>query len=115
MRKIITPVLALSLALGACGGATTIPSVITNIVDAVGQISRGLCQLAPTAATIDAIIKAMGGTSAAEQIAGFFCANVQQLRKTTIPKFVRSPDGQIVRYFGDATINGKSVPLYGTK
>jgi hypothetical protein len=115
VRKIIAPVLALSLALGACGGASNIPSVITNIVDTVGQISRGLCQLAPTAATIDAIIKAMGGTPVASQIAGFFCANVQQLRQTTIPKFVKSPDGQVVRYFGDAKIGNTLVPLYGTK
>jgi hypothetical protein len=40
MRKFIAPVLAVSLALGACG-AGQIANVVTNIVDTVGGISRG--------------------------------------------------------------------------
>jgi hypothetical protein len=60
MRKFLLAS-GLALSLAACGGAPAV--VVQNIFDAVNAFTKGACQLSFTFSTIDALIKALGGTA----------------------------------------------------
>jgi hypothetical protein len=66
MRKIIIAS-GLALSLAACGAGTV--AVIQNIYDEIQAASQALCGFRPVFATIDAIIKALGGPPVVDTVA----------------------------------------------
>lgn len=98
------------LALAGCGGVSAV-NVVQNIYDQIQAAAAQVCQLRPTFATIDALIKALGGPPIVDVIAGVFCTQAQSLRSAQAPKATVAPDGAPVTDLGVVIINGKPVRI----
>lgn len=108
MRKfLIASGLALSLA--ACGGGAAV--VIQNIYDQIQEASLKLCQMRPIFATIDAIIKALGGPPVVDTVAGIFCTQARALASQQAPKASIATDQGSAVVLGTVIINGKPVTI----
>jgi hypothetical protein len=109
MRKFFI-VSGLALSLAACGGAPAV--VVQNIFDAVNAFTKGACQLSFTFSTIDALIKALGGTPVAETIGGLLCTQAKVLLATRAPKQLGvTTAGAPAASLGTVIINGKPVNI----
>jgi hypothetical protein len=108
MRKIIIAS-GLALSLAACGAGTV--AVIQNIYDEIQATSQALCGFRPVFATIDAIIKALGGPPVVDTVAGIFCTQAKALASQPAPKAaVATPQGSAL-VLGTVVINGKPVTI----
>jgi hypothetical protein len=97
------------LALAGCGAGAV--QVVQNIYDQIQQASQVVCQLRPTFATIDALIKALGGPPVVDVIAGLFCTQARALSAQRAPKATVAPDGSPAIDLGVVIINGKPVRI----
>lgn len=97
------------LALAGCGAGTV--AVVQNIYDQIQQAANAVCQRRPTFATIDALIKALGGPPVVDVIAGLFCTQAKALRAQMSPKATVAPDGSPAIDLGVVIINGKPVRI----
>jgi hypothetical protein len=109
MRKFLLAS-GLALSLAACGGAPAV--VVQNIFDAVNSFTKGACQLSFTFSTIDALIKALGGSPVAETIGGLLCTQAKALLATRAPKQLGvTTAGDAATSLGTVIINGKPVNI----
>lgn len=99
----------IALPLAACGAGVV--TTVTNIFDQIQQVADGLCQMKPTFATIDALIKAFGGPPVVDTIAGLFCTQARALVAQQNPKAAIAPDGSAVVSLGVVVINGKPISI----
>jgi hypothetical protein len=107
MKK-VTVILG-GLALAGCGaGAVT---TVTSVFDQIQQTARTVCGYTFAFATIDAIIKALGGPPVVETIAGLLCTQAQQLQAQRAPKASVTTSGQRALDLGVVVINGKPVRI----
>jgi len=107
MRKLLAAI-GLSLSLAACG---SVPQVVANIFDQVNGFTKQFCQASFTFATIDAIIKALGGPPVAETIGSLLCSQYRALQAQQGPKAAGSaPEGAFVD-LGTVIVNGKPVRI----
>jgi hypothetical protein len=97
------------LALAGCGAGTV--AVVQNIYDQIQNAANIACQLRPTFATIDALIKALGGPPVVDVIAGLFCTQARTLQVQQAPKATLTPDGVAAVDLGVVIINGKPVRI----
>jgi hypothetical protein len=97
------------LALAGCGAGVV--QVVQNVYDQIQQAANVACQLRPTFATIDALIKALGGPPVVDVIAGLFCTQARALSAQRAPKATVAPDGSPVIDLGVVIINGKPVRI----
>jgi hypothetical protein len=108
MRKLLIAS-GLALSLAACGAGTV--AVIQNIYDEIQAASQALCGFRPVFATIDAIIKALGGPPVVDTVAGVFCTQARALASQQAPKAaVATPQGSAL-VLGTVIINGKPVTI----
>jgi hypothetical protein len=102
-------VVVAEIVLAGCGaGAVT---TVTSIFDQIQQTARTVCGYTFAFATIDAIIKALGGPPVVETVAGLLCTQAQQLQAQRAPKASVTPSGQRTLDLGVVVINGKPVRI----
>jgi hypothetical protein len=107
MRKLfIASGLALSLA--ACGAGVT--TGVQSIFDQINAFTKGLCGFSFAFATIDMIIKAVGGPPVAETIGSLLCTQARALQASQAPKAATSSEGPAL-ILGTVIINGKPVTI----
>jgi hypothetical protein len=100
----------LALSLAACGGGAAV--VIQNIYDQIQAASQALCGMRPIFATIDAIIKALGGPPVVDTVAGIFCTQAKALMAQNIaPKAAIATEQGSAVVLGTVIINGKPVTI----
>ena len=107
MRKLLAAI-GLSLSLAACGSA---PAVIGSIFDQINAFTKVACGFQFTFATIDAIIKALGGPPVAETIGSLLCTQARALVDQRAPKAAVAPDGSAALDLGTVLINNKPVKI----
>lgn len=108
MRKILIAS-GLALSLAACGAGTV--AVVQNIYDQIQAASQALCGYRPVFATIDAIIKALGGPPVIDTVAGIFCTQARALTAQQAPKGVVATEQGSAIVLGTVIINGKPVTI----
>jgi hypothetical protein len=106
MRKLLAAI-GLSLSLAACGSA---PAVIGNLFDQIQQAAKAICGYTFVYATIDAIIKALGGPPVVETVSGLLCSQAKALAAQQAPKAGAAAEGQTLD-LGTVIINGKPVRI----
>jgi hypothetical protein len=108
MRKVA--VVIGGLALAGCGGGAAV--IVANIFDQIQQAGRIACGYTFAFATIDAMIKALGGPPIVETIAGLLCtqAKALQVSQPAAAKAVVA-DGKQAVDLGVVIINGKPVRI----
>jgi hypothetical protein len=108
MRKLLIAS-GLALSLAACGGGAAV--VVQNIFDQINVVTRKVCGYTFVFATIDAMIKALGGPPVAETIGGLLCTQARALAAQQPPKTGVAADGAPVTVLGTVIINGKPVTI----
>jgi hypothetical protein len=109
MRKIA--VLLGGLALAGCGAGVV--TTVTSIFDQIQQAARTACGYTFAFATIDALIKALGGPPIVETISGILCTQARALVVQEVPKAAGADPatGRTTVVLGTVVINGKPVTI----
>jgi hypothetical protein len=108
MRKLLIAS-GMALSLAACGAGTV--AVIQNVYDQIQAASQALCGFRPVFATIDAIIKALGGPPVVDTVAGIFCTQARALAAQQAPKAAIATEQGSAIVLGTVIINGKPVTI----